>query len=355
MPENMIVNEGMSDEVMAEVIDYVGDESRLEGGSLVAANAGWCAPLETIWDICEGGTTEGLWDIPEMRVNRGGVRHMPASDFSDLYAANTTPGTTAAGWYYTEAQVQADTAKVCIDVPCPTWDEIVLDAAGICVTSSLLTNVAHPEWVRAFVSEAMIAHQVLVQKKLLTDAVAGATAFAATDTHSTTGSTLAAIELIVSNLRQTHRWSMNTSLEAVFPHWVRGAIRADLSMRNGVNLLAVTDAEINAWFALRGVRPQFVYGLSDLPAGAVVYPATFTALFYKAGTFVKGTTPVINLSTLYDSSLLSVNKAQQLFFEEGVLMLERCYGATAATIPVNNSGATAGQLVEALTAEDLTA
>lgn len=338
--EGFVITDTMSDIEMDDILNRVSDEKRLEGGALTAATAGWCAPLETIWDICDGGTTDGLWDIPGLRVSRGGVRYLKAVDYSALYAANATPGTTAAGWYYTQAQVVAGTKKVCIEVPCPAFTDLVLDAAGICVTSPLLTATAFPEWVRKFVAEAMIAHEVLMAKQLLAKAITAAgTALDATDAKSTAASTLDAIELIIEERRQKYRWGQQT-LEVVLPHWVRGAIRADLANRGGVDLLGVTDAQINNWFAIRHARPQFVFGLDDLTDNAVVYPNKFRALIYRAGTFVKLFQPIINLGIQYDSSLLEVNKRTEMFTEEGVALMEKCYGATLVNIPVCSSGHT---------------
>lgn len=341
MSEDLIVLDGMSDEAQFDVVRNAGSEKRLPGKSLTAANTGWCGPLETIYDLCDGGSTDGLWDVPEIRVNRGGVRHIPTMDFSSLYAANTTPGTTAAGWYYTEAQVQSGTQKVCIEVPCPTWQEDILDVAGICLTSSLLTNTAFPELVNAFLKEAMVAHQVLVAQNLLQQAIAAAgTPLDATDSGTTVGNTLGALELVVEGLRQQNRWPDNETVEVAVPHWLNASMRYDLSMRNGVDFLSVSDADLARHFAARKMRVQFVYGITDLAADAVVYPGEFTALVYRAGSFVKGAAPVINLSTLYDSSLLADNKAIQLFFEEGVMLLQRCATVKAVNIRTSQAGIT---------------
>src|SRR3546814_12529473 len=73
-----------------------------------------------------------------------------------------------------------------------------------------------------------------------------------------------AIELQVEHLRTVNRMSRSATLEAVFPMWTHGVIRSDLSRRRGVDMLSVTNAQINAWFTQRGVSPQFVYDWQDL-------------------------------------------------------------------------------------------
>jgi hypothetical protein len=52
-----------------EVLMHAASESRLPGKSLTAAG-GWCAPSETLYDLCAGETTEGILSIPEVNVAR---------------------------------------------------------------------------------------------------------------------------------------------------------------------------------------------------------------------------------------------------------------------------------------------
>ena len=69
-----------------ELLDHAGDMARLDGGSLTAAG-GWCAPSETLYDLCPGlETNSGLVDIPEIQVTRGGIRTTEGPDFATLYA-----------------------------------------------------------------------------------------------------------------------------------------------------------------------------------------------------------------------------------------------------------------------------
>ena len=74
------------------------------------AAAGWCAPSETIYDLVETETLDGILDTPEMQTTRGGW-NIPVNggpDFASIYNALGNAGVT----HLTEAQVIADTAKV---------------------------------------------------------------------------------------------------------------------------------------------------------------------------------------------------------------------------------------------------
>jgi hypothetical protein len=315
----------------ADVVEYAGKESRLPGNSLTASG-GWCAPSETIYDLCGGGSLDGLWNVPEIQVNRGGVRYTSGPDYAALYAAP---------FCQTETQAIAGTAKTCYEVPCPTFTDVRLDACGICLTSPILTEVGYPELVAAFVREAMIAHQHSVTAKLLASAIAGATAapFGATARKSTAADTLDIIEWIANLARANYRVANNATIEVVMPFWAKGAMRSDLAMRTGVDLLGVTDAQLAGYFAARNVSVQYIFGYQPLATGATFgYPATMEVLVYPAGTFVKGTSPVINLDAVYDAASLKQNLYTALFYEQGVLLLKKCYTAYKATIPLCSAG-----------------
>src|SRR5262245_41935856 len=115
-----------------KALDSVGNERRLSGGSLTAAG-GWCAPSETLYDLCGGETLEGLLDLPTMGISRGGIRFTTGPDFGFIYD-NT-------GFCFTEAQVIAGATKPCFEIPCPTFQEVRLDVCGFCVKAPILTNV----------------------------------------------------------------------------------------------------------------------------------------------------------------------------------------------------------------------
>ncbi len=325
-----------------DVLDLAGKEARLPGGNLIAAG-GWCAPSETLYDLCEGETTDGLLDLPEINVKRGGIRTTTGPDFSTIYAA---------GFTQTEAQAIAGTVKTCYTVPCPTFTDTRLDAMGICIKSPILQNVGYPELLRRVVSGGLIAHQHRVSAGLIQKMVTAAgTAVLAGNVQSTTSNLGNSLAIIAEGIRESYRLGVNETLEVVLPIWVKEAIRADLAQRNGVDLKAVTDAEIMTIFTVRKVRPQFVYNWQMLvepattPPGTyrIGFPTTVQMLVYPAGTFVRGGTDVINLDAVYDAASLSTNDYTALFFEEGVLLAQRCYKARLITANIVSGGFTGGQ------------
>lgn len=427
-----------------DAIAFAVDQSRLPGGSLVAAG-GWCAPSETLYDLCELESRDGLLSLPEINVRRGGIRYTQGPDWVDIFA-NTgfsfTEAQDIAGNYSltseqsslsqvgtvtsftitysgqttsaittpaTAAQVQAalvalsnigdndvvvtgggspfvynlkfqgalagqDLAAVtttptgggsitvttvqnggqpggpkpCAVVPCPAFQDVRLSVKGTCVQAGFLMDNAYPELIRRYVRGALTAHAHQLDTLVINAIVAGSTAVSIAAFDGATGEAavaapiLSAIELQVEDVRYKRRMSRSVVLEAVFPFWLRGAIRADLSRRLGVDMLRVTDADIQAWFRSRGVNAQFVYNWQALGASsaALAWPATVQFLIYPAGTWVKGGTDVISLSMLHDSTLNSYNNFTAIFAEEGWSVMQMCPESRVVTVPICPAGMT---------------
>lgn len=324
---------------LQSLLQAASKEARLPGGSLTAAG-GWCAPSETVYDLCTNETTDGLWDLPEVQARRGGLQFTKGPNFADIYALG--------GFEQTEAQAEAGTAKACWNVPCPDFEDVRLDVIGLCITAGILTRAAYPELIQRYIEGALVALQHRISAKMITQAntIAGA-ATALTNVWPNATSLLTALELVAQGERQRYRLNRTQTLEVVLPFWVKSAIRADLSQRTGVELTNVTDQMIDAHFTSRGLRVQFIYNyqpltLTSAGAGpATDYPATLEALIYPAGTFVKLTNDVISLNTIYDSVGLSTNTYTGIFAEEGVALANTCFDVKRISMPFNVSGLTA--------------
>ena len=314
-----------------EVLEFARKESRLPGKSLVAAG-GWCAPSETIYDLCPGETVEGILSIPEVNVARGGLKYTTGPDFATIYAAPS--------FCMTEAQaIAGSVTKTCIDVPCPAFTEVRLDACGLCLKVPILTQAAYPELIQRWISGSLVAFQHKMNARVIASMATGSGAarvFAGLGATAT--DTLEALELVIMQQRQKYRLGLNATLEVVVPLWVKGAMRADFARRSGRDSIAVSDEELNAVFSSAGANVQYVYDWQELDTSAEVYPATFNAIVYPAGTWIKGTADVINLNAVYDAASLAQNVYTALFFEQGLLVAKMCYESNLITLPVCNAG-----------------
>lgn len=324
------------------------NEKNLPGGSLVAAG-GWCAPSETVYDLLEDESRDGLISLPEINVTRGGIKFTKGPKFADLYAApsfNFTEEDAKAGKYLPDTAGSGNKvgAKPVYQVPCTDFEEVRLSAAGMHIQAGLLQQRGYPELVARTIRGALVAHEHKMSERVIAAMEAQSTAVSLDTVQiGALAPVLTAIELQVEHYRYAQRLSRSTTLEAVFPYWVRGAIRTDLSRREGVDLIDVPDSRIDAWFRSRGVNPQFVYDWQALTGEAgtfKVWGGSVKFLLYSAGTFVKGGQDVITLDTVYDSTLLGQNDYTALFTEEGYLVAKRGHDARVVTVPLNPNGGT---------------
>ena len=325
------------------------NEKNLPGGSLVAAG-GWCAPSETVYDLLEDESRDGLISLPEINVTRGGIKFTKGPKFADLYAApsfNFTEEEAKAGKYAPTSATDPTNkvgAKPVYNVPCTDFEEVRLSAAGLHIQAGLLQQRGYPELVARTIRGALVAHEHKMSERIIASMERQSTAVSMDAGQiGAAAPILTAIELQVEHYRYAQRLSRSTTLEAVFPYWVHGAIRTDLSRRQGVDLTDVNDARIDAWFRSRGVNPQFVYDWQALTGAAGDFKAwggSLKFLLYSAGTFVKGGQDVITLDTVYDSGLLGQNDYTALFTEEGYLVAKRGHDARVVTVPLNPNGGT---------------
>lgn len=349
----------------------VANESRLPGGSLLksaelkraqlaaqgkdslVAAAGWCAPSETIYDVCFQGTTDGLADFPEVQARRGGIRSNTGIDWSTIYGEGT-------GFFnLTEAQVAAGSpTKTCLEISCPSFADTRLGVTGLCLTGNILTNRGYPEYVATFVRGALVASAHQINNLQVAAVATGSTAVSLAaqapwdSDRSVVSQVLGAVEMAVVDLKYRLRLAQSATLEIILPFWILAQMRADLTRRTGTDLahISVADSQIASWFAMRGVRPQFIYDWQDAFSDAGVGAGATTAvnqlatslkfILYPAGTWVRAVNDVITLNSIYDSTKLATNQNTHLFTETGWAMIKMCPISRIYTVPICPSGAT---------------
>lgn len=352
-PDELVASGRVDD---GEVMNRAVDESRLPGGSITAAG-GWCAPSETLYDIPGSLTdaTAGMLDLPEVQMRRGGLKFRRQVDFGAIYSGGM------AGRVMTEAMAEsadeADYTKVFYRVDCPDeFDEVRADAVYTGATAGILQNHAYPEEVEAQISELIAAHAHRVNAITLQRAE---TLFAALNQvnlstnfgPSSVGGQLNAIGWLITNERYRYRAGDSLRMNVVLPEWDRETLKADYALRHGIpDALDVDDAQIDAWFAKRNAKLQWVYDWQDAlvnggtgvgqAATMTSYPTSVKALVYPDGTLVRGRGDVINLEAIYDSVGLQTNDFLRLFMEESLAVAHRAYRGSVATLPVAVNGAT---------------
>lgn len=302
-----------------DVIDRVTKPSALTA-------AGWCAPSTNLYELFAIDAGDGLIDLPTVQVTRGGLN---VPNFVGYGAADDGL------WTWTEDSRDDEETKPCLYIPCPDFTDYRLEAEGLCITAGNLTDRAYPELTQRFVQLALNSHLHRLSAAIVAKITGGATGVSMNAVNSSAaGSILNAVDLQVADYRSQYRMSVNSVLEAVFPLWTRELIRADLAMRNGVNLTNVSDADIDAHFATRKVRAQFVHDYQPLfgMGPAVEWPATVSFLVYAAGAYVRGDGGTIDLGVVRDSVLNATNDYTAAWTEQ--LYLVAKVGPTAREVEV---------------------
>ena len=321
--------------------------------SALVAAGGWCAPSEISYDFFNIVCEDGMLDVPTIGIRRGGLRWPTSPSFGDLASSTGL-------WVWNETQdIAALTgtaqsgSKTCAHVPCAAYNEARLDCDGICITAGNLSTDAWPEQLSNYLRLVMAAHAHRVNTRLISKI---ATASVPVTGMGVTGQGVAvpildSIELQVFDYRTKYAMCDDATLEAVFPNWVKGMIRADLAKRKGWDspnsAFLITDAEIAAWFTLRSVSVQFVQdwqvrtGAGSLgnATAATAWPASVSFLLFAAGTWVKGNGLSLDLGVIRDSVLNATNDYTAAWSEDCWLVAQIGHESRNVTIPLCANGA----------------
>jgi len=363
-PEELTIREGDSGRAMS-VAKFAAKESRLPGGSLIksaeaqlakgksiTAAAGWCAPSEVIYSLCDLASLDGLLDLPEIQAPRGGYQ-LPAGGGPNFAVVWNGIGD-AGDVILSEYDVENGAVKECFEIPCPEFTDVRLDVAYLCLTGSLLQRRGYPEVVEWFSQESMkaLAHKINADVIAKIVAASGAATVIPADASGDDAASafLSAVDLAIEDSKYRNRMSRGVSLEVVAPFWALTQIRAALSRRYGVAMLDVTDEMIFRWFAARKAVLRLVYDWQDAytagagggrPGGATpitALPTTMNFLIYPAGTWTKIVQDVVNLDTIYDNALLTTNQYTAIFAEDGFNVIQTCPESRLYTVTVDPSG-----------------
>jgi hypothetical protein len=349
IPEDRMIREGASKGVIRKAIESARDQTKLPGGSLIASG-GWGAPSDISYDrFPKLSSQEGLATFPTIGIEHGGLQMPHGSTFASVYASPDyiafTEQQDIDGDYEPGSGGNVSGPKPVYRIPPTEWVDYRLQVDGIHIQAGILENRGYPQGISEEVAQVMDAHEHLINAKKIAKAVSGSTAINFTAAQlGSVAPVLAAVEVQVLHYRDTHRMPLLATLEAKFPHWIKGAFRADLSRRLGVALLDVTDADINAWFTLRGISLEYVYDWQSIAGTAataqLAFPTHVSFLLYSAGTWVEGTSDVISLDTMYDSTLLGTNDYTVLFTEQGWFLAKAGPDSRVITVQISSDGTT---------------
>ena len=337
-PEDLVATDEAS---LTAAIDKATDERDLEGGSLVAAG-GWCAPSETLYSFLGIPAASDLLSLPEVNVDRGGVRFPVQPDFGALYSDPDL------FFHYTEAEMETDYTKPCFEIPCTDFEEVRLDALGLCITAGILQRRAYPELIQVYVDGIMKNHQHRLSALSISKIREGSgdvNQIPADSVGSAYGALLNSVELAIVDIRLNQRIPDGTALEVILPVWAKAVIRADIAYRRGADILTISDEQIRAHFAARNANVQYVgdyqVGGEGQPGGSsplLRLPETVEFIVYPAGTWFRALQNVIEVGVMYDKAQLQKNRYTQLFTEDAFAVAKRGAVSRLYSVPLRADG-----------------
>jgi hypothetical protein len=251
---------------------------RYRNGSLVATG-GVCLPVNVDYTVPTWSTADRpLRDaLPGYQADRGGIRFVTPPDIGVppiTSAGGDTPsgaGQSTGTWNEATDANPAGALKPVWTVECGAEQLVYVNAVTTRVQFGNMESRFAPEQVAANTQQAVAITARQAEVQLLT-AIADLTVQVIPSAYlGAARDLLTSIDLLTAQYKQSHRFSTNVALTAIFPDWGKNVIRADLARElahdntNGRDVLAISDVQIEDWFTIRGINP--VWTLDGLPAG----------------------------------------------------------------------------------------
>lgn len=332
-PEDRVLRSGEAESNKLKIEKVASPEA-------VVAAGGFCAPLETNYDILGFGVTNRPVrdSLASFNADRGGIRWMntpvlgdiPTYDYdgpestssmTDYDTGDYPNGAAISVWNIAadEEAVDGTPTKPCFRIQCIGESEAYLEAVPVCLTIGNLMARAFPELIEANNNLALVTHARFAEQRLLRKI--GALSTQVTGTARILGAArdfFNQADRAAVAYRHRHRLDDNEALRVIVPTWLKNLMRADLVMEmpgDGKDAnFELAEAKINRWFAVRNLNvtwhidgeagqyftPQGTGALVDYPNEVVWYLfAEGTFLFLDGGT--------LDLGLVRDSTLNATN------------------------------------------------
>lgn len=333
----------------------------------IVAAGGLCLPPEVRYDINVLGVTDRpvRAALNTFRTERGILQYRAPFD-----ALAMTSGLGI--WTQTDDQAivvpppdpDTNTYKSCYVVSCPGVLEASIYSTYMCLEFPNMTARFDTEWVRATTQAAQIAWSRYTENNLLSRL------FSASKILKGVGPAVSAVadmlvtyDRVIAYYRNRHRLNSRVTLRTIMPQWVINLLQSDLARRFTMaspgELFGIAQAELERWFATRGVNVTWhLDGLAgatvstvvvdqqfydDTTAGQVVpqYPDNVDSLLFVEGDWLLLDGGTLDLGLVRDSELNKRNR-YQTFIEtfEGVAFTGK--ESLRIVMPLRPDGSAAG-------------
>lgn len=319
---------------------------RVSTDALVAAG-GWCAPSEQLYDFCDIPNATDLISLPDLAINRGGLRWPREPDLTSLFENFE--------FYFTEAQLEAvdgngdpTAIKHCVEIPCPEdFDELRLNAVGYCVEAGILQRQGWPESIEYVLRALAQEHLRSMSRRTILDMWNGSGAPKVFDAALQVGGTscvLNSLALMAYNIRTNKGYGRDYPMEIVAPSWFFEVLRADLAMMDGLDTKTVPDSWVISALSARNIVGQFVGDWQTRDVGqpghldTVRWPGHVDIIMFPAGTWFRALSNIIEVGVLYPKEQLQINRYTELFTEDSIAVGKRCDRSVNLRIPLKVNG-----------------
>lgn len=231
----------------------------------VVASGGVCLPVNVDYSVPTWSTPDRpLRDgLPSYLADRGGVRFVTPPDIGvpDLQGSASGAGTGSRVWTEATDASPSGQTKPVWTVACGSEQLVYVNAIPTRIQFGNMLGRFAPEQVAANTEQAIAVAAREAELELLTLMYNASKQVKPSQYLGATRDLLASADLLVQQYRYSHRIPDNATFVAVFPSWAKGIIRADMAREvahdnsGPQNALAITDDQINAWFAVRGIKP----------------------------------------------------------------------------------------------------
>jgi len=268
-------NADLNTERLNAVLDFTAPRYSKKDGALVATG-GICSPVNVdysvpTWSTADRPLRDGL---PSFQASRGGVQYVTPPDIgvAPITGSPSGAGLSTGLWSEATDAAPAGATKPVWQVACGSLQTVEVGAITTRVQFGNMQSRFAPEQVAANTQQAMAISAREAELNLLS-LLAGSTKQVQPEQFlGAVRDTLPTIDLVKAQYIQGHRFAKNTSLTAIFPEWARDLFRADLAREaahdnaGSIDVLAITDAQIDDWFTVRGIG-NVIWTLDGLPAG----------------------------------------------------------------------------------------
>lgn len=300
-----------------------GREAITAAARAMTASGGACIPPPVMYDLPIIVGTEARPVRDEMMVrfgaDRAGVVTLPPPVLTDLTNA-------VSDWSMENDEApgsHGNATKPCLTVTCPDETTDHVDAIVKCMRFGNFRSRFFGEQVQAWLDLAAVWHARHAERKLLAAIGAGSTQVTSGTVLGTTRDVLAVLDRASAQFQARHRTGDGYPLRWAAPMWLRDQISVDIARQMPVGTLdetlALADASIDRWLAVREIRPTwFLDGenatqeMSGPQADGPLkgWPSTVVSYLYPEGVWQFLDGGMFDFGVVRDSTLNATNDFQ---------------------------------------------